>query len=301
MRQLLAPQGCGYFRVFPNTVQKSVDKQMEDMSLQTRNSENAETSNMTERRHPATRVTIASVTSRMGIPVPTPLRSPSDWVGASDSKSGSKQNTGSAKAGGQSKNGTPFFNPTPLNPREVQSRIGIAVPSSLAPPKPPAIGPTGPIQLPRVSSASNVSGVGPSPSPPVPAAWVSQVCQKEFLYHRSVSPPAQTNQPTTRRPSGTNHESSLLQDSETYLSVLAVLSQQLHKPHRIHPTRSYGPSQPIDPQRCMRTSPTSPEVSLIIPQRGSRRRPGRLANLKDGDSNSDMDDDTFMAHSSSVE
>jgi hypothetical protein len=159
------------FPGFSNTVQENVAQQMEIMSLQPSSSDNAETSHVPERRHPSTRVTIASVTSRMDIPVPTLLRSPSDWAGASDAKSGSKTSTGSAKAVGQSKDGTPCFNPTPLNPREVQSRIGIVVPSSLAPPKPPAIGPTGLIQPLRVSSASNVSGVEPSPSPPVPPGF----------------------------------------------------------------------------------------------------------------------------------
>ena len=89
--------------------------------------------------------------------------------------------------------------------------------------------------------------------------WVRYVSRNSVTTVRPVLQPNPTNPhfvgPYDSRPSGTNHDSSLRQDPETYLSVLAVVSQQLHKPHCIHPTRGYDPSQPVDPQRCAHHQP----------------------------------------------
>ena len=253
------------FPGFPNTVQESVAHQIETMSLQPRNSENADSSHTTERRHPSTRVTIASVTSRMDIPVPTPLRSPSDWAGASDSKSGSKPKNGSAKAVGPTKNGTPFLNHTPPNSSEVLSPMGMVVPSFLAPPKTQAIGPTGPIQPLRASSASNVSGVGPSTSPPVPPGLGVSNGIPLPPFGQSSSP----TQPTHNSPMPTTparHEPTTTQASSKTPKRISPFSPSSVNSFTNH-IAYVQPGATIQVNQSIHnTSPTSPEVSSIVPQ-----------------------------------
>ena len=80
---------------FATNVHASVDQQMEDMTLQTKTSGNSENRQATERRQ-TSRVTIASVSKPIDIPMPTPLPSPS-WNGVSNAHGGGRHTASSVK------------------------------------------------------------------------------------------------------------------------------------------------------------------------------------------------------------